>query len=118
MEMSRLTVILVLLGLAGLVLALWLVSNAIIVAAGPTLAVAETTFTGSTVVDVDQAGRQLTVRTVTGDVWTLQVARADLLAGLKKGDRVSLEIDDQERVVRLVKVTDEGSNCVGCQGVT
>jgi hypothetical protein len=65
-----------------------------------------TTFIGSTVEGIDQESSTVTVRTIQGNSWSLQVASAELMKDLHKGDRASLELDSDGRVKKIVK-TDE-----------
>jgi hypothetical protein len=65
-----------------------------------------TTLIGSTVEGIDQESSTVTVRTMQGNSWSLQVASADLMKDLHKGDRASLELDADGRVKKIVK-TDE-----------
>lgn len=63
-----------------------------------------TTFTGSTIERIDAPNQQVTFRTLEGQSWSLQVTKEDLLRGLQPGDRVSLELDAQDRVKNIVRV--------------
>ena len=63
----------------------------------------ETTFTNSTVESVDADARQVTIRAADGRSWSLPVERVELLKGLQKGDRVSLEIGPDDQVKKIVK---------------
>jgi hypothetical protein len=62
-----------------------------------------TTFTGATVERLDPANHQLTFRTLQGQSWSLQVTDATLLKGLNPGDRVSLELNAEDRVKNIVR---------------
>jgi hypothetical protein len=68
-----------------------------------------TTFIGSTIEGIDENSQTMTIRTVQGKSWSLQVASADLMKNVQKGDRASLELDDQGRVKKIVK-TEESSS--------
>jgi hypothetical protein len=68
---------------------------------------ASTTFTRVTVQAIDSAAPSLTFRTTDGQEWTLPATSAELLNGLHKGDTCSLEIDLQDRVVKIVKAGSE-----------
>ena len=68
---------------------------------------ASTTFTRVTVQAIDTAVPSLTFRTTDGQEWTLPATSAELLNGLHKGDMCSLEIDLQDRVVKIVKAGSE-----------
>ena len=73
----------------------------------PDIASALTTFTRVTVQAIDTAVPSLTFRTTDGQEWTLPATSAELLNGLRKGDTCSLEIDLQDRVVKIVKASSE-----------
>ena len=75
----------------------------------PFPAFGDTTFTNSTVESVDQEGRQLTIRTADGTSWSLPVERVELMKGLERGDRVSLEIGSDDQVNKIVKSQSRGS---------
>jgi hypothetical protein len=69
---------------------------------------AATTFTGSTVVGLDQAKRTVTFQTKEGDTWTLPVSDPNLLNKdqVAKGDRVSIEIDLNDRISKITKLSE------------
>ena len=71
-------------------------------------ALAETTFTQSTIERIDQEHQNLTIRTSEGKTWSLELARPELLKGLKEGDRASLELSLDGKVHKIVK-SEEGS---------
>jgi len=68
---------------------------------------AATTFTGSTVVSLDQAKRTVTFQTKEGDTWTLPVSDPNLLNKdqVAKGDRVSIAIDLNDRISKITKLS-------------
>jgi hypothetical protein len=68
-----------------------------------------TTFNRSTVVGVDQAERTITFRTRDGQTWTLPVADPDILQRelVAKGDQVSIEIDLNDRITKVLKLSEE-----------
>lgn len=68
---------------------------------------ASTTFTRVIVQAVDPAAPSLTFRTTDGQQWTLPARSGELLSGLQKGDTCSLEIDLEDRVVKVVKASAE-----------
>ncbi|MGH7230902.1 MAG: hypothetical protein ACREJU_06005 [Nitrospiraceae bacterium] len=70
----------------------------------PRAAAFGTTLTSCTIEAIDQAGQRLTIHTVAGDTWTLPVANADILQGLAKGDRVTVELGPDERITKIVKI--------------
>jgi len=65
--------------------------------------VASTTFIGSTIEEIDLAGLKVTIKTDQGESLSLPVANAEVMKGLTKGDRVSLELDVQGKVMKIVK---------------
>lgn len=67
--------------------------------------VASTTLIGSTIEEIDVAGLKVTIKTDQGESLSLSVANAEVMKGLTKGDRVSLELDVQGRVMKIVKIT-------------
>ena len=69
---------------------------------------AATTFTGSTVVGIDQAKRTVTFQTKEGDTWTLPVSDPNPLNKdqVAKGDRVSIEIDLSDRISKIMKLSE------------
>ena len=71
-------------------------------------ALAETTFIGSTIERIDQEHQNLTIRTIEGKTWSLELARPELLKGLKEGDRASLELSLDGKVHKIIK-NEEGS---------
>lgn len=62
-----------------------------------------TTLTGATIEKVDQTNQKLGVRTLQGESWSLEVANNDLLKDLHEGDRVSLELNSEDRVKNVIK---------------
>ncbi len=66
-----------------------------------------TTLTGATVENVDQQAQKLGIRTQQGENWSLEVTNNDLLKDLHQGDRVSLELNSEDRVKNVIKT--EGS---------
>jgi antitoxin component of MazEF toxin-antitoxin module len=77
------------------------------------------TYTGTTVENVDQAKQEVSVKTKTGESWTLKVTDPELLKkhNLKKGDQVSIEVDTNNNIITIAKAgesehsgTDQGAN--------
>lgn len=68
---------------------------------------AATNFNGSTVVGIDQAQRSIIFQTREGQTWTLPVADPDMLKNeqIAKGDRVSIEIDLDDRITKIIKIS-------------
>jgi hypothetical protein len=54
-----------------------------------------------------QDGRQVKIRTLQGESFSLDVANPEVIKGVNKGDQVSLELDSQDRVNKMVKVGGE-----------
>lgn len=69
----------------------------------PEQAIGFTVFTKVSVQAVDTSAHSLTFRTTDGQTWTLTAASPDLLKDLHTGDICSLEIDSDDRVVKIVK---------------
>lgn len=63
------------------------------------------TFTKVSVQAVDTSAQSLTFRTTEGQTWTLTAASPDLLKDLHAGDICSLEIDSDDRVVKIVRAS-------------
>jgi FKBP-type peptidyl-prolyl cis-trans isomerase 2 len=76
-------------------------------AAAPDQEATIVTLTGATIEKVDQQGQKLGIRTQQGENWSLEVTRNDLLKDLHAGDRVSLELNSDDRVKNVIK-TEEG----------
>jgi len=71
-----------------------------------------TTFTGTTVENVDTAKQTLSIKTKEGQSWTLHVADPELLKkhNVRKGDQVSVEVDTNNQVVQIAKAgTEQGA---------
>ena len=69
----------------------------------------DTTFANSTLESLDRDARQLAIRTGDGNSCSLQVESADLMKGLEKGDRISLEIGPDDQMKKIVKSQSGGS---------
>ncbi|ALA58370.1 hypothetical protein [Nitrospira moscoviensis] len=71
---------------------------------------AATNFNGSTIIGIDRAERTVTFRTKEGEKWTLPVENPDLLKGdrIAQGDQVSIELDPDDRITKIVKPNDSG----------
>jgi hypothetical protein len=70
---------------------------------------AATTFIGSIVTAIDQTQRTITIHTKEGQSWTLPVADPDILKKerVSKGDQVSIEIDLNDRVTKIIKLSEQ-----------
>ncbi len=64
-------------------------------------------FIGGTIESVDPAGLRVTIMTELGKKESFPVADASVLMGLTTGDRISCELDEQGRVMKIVKTTPE-----------
>jgi hypothetical protein len=64
-----------------------------------------TTLTGSTVESVDAAKQTISIKTKDGQSYTLHVQDPELLKkyNLKKGDRISLQVDTNNNVIQIAK---------------
>ena len=58
---------------------------------------------GGTIEEVDQAGLRITIQTEMGKKESLSVSSAEVIQGLTKGDLVSIELDEQGKVLKIVK---------------
>ena len=69
---------------------------------------AATTFIGGTIGGIDQIQRTLTFLTREGEYWALPVADPNILTEeqLSKGDQVSLELDLNDRISKIVKLAE------------
>jgi hypothetical protein len=63
---------------------------------------ATTTFGGSRIIAIDQDQRTITFKTKEGETWTLPVTDPDLL-NVAKEDQVTIEIDLNDRITKVVK---------------
>ncbi len=63
---------------------------------------------GGTVVGIDQFQQTLTFLTREGEYWTLPVADPNILTKerLSKGDQVSIELDRNDRISKIVKLAE------------
>lgn len=68
---------------------------------------AATNFNGSTVIGIDQ--RSITFKTREGQTWTLTLADPSVLKNeqIAKGDQVSIEIDMDDRITKIVKISSQ-----------
>jgi hypothetical protein len=69
---------------------------------------ATTTFGGSRIVAIDQDQRTITFKTKEGETWTLPVNDPALLERqtLAKNDQVTVEIDLNDRISNVIKLSD------------
>jgi hypothetical protein len=64
-----------------------------------------TTLTGSTVEAIDSTGLNITVKTAgSGDRLSMPVASPEVMKGVMVGDRISLELDLDGKVVKILKI--------------
>jgi hypothetical protein len=86
-------------GLIAYGIGLWLPVAAVLAATSAT------TFTGTTVENVDTAKQTITIKTKEGQSWTLRVADPQLLSkhNVRKGDQLSLEIDTNNDIIQIAK---------------
>jgi hypothetical protein len=66
---------------------------------------------GSTIVRIDEGQRTITFRTREGESWTLPVVDPELVKkqGISTGDQVSIEIDLNDQITRILKPSDQPS---------
>jgi hypothetical protein len=68
---------------------------------------AATVFGGSVILGIDQAQRTITFKTKEGQTWTLQVADPNVMnKQIAKGDDVTIEIDLNDRITKVVKISE------------
>jgi hypothetical protein len=66
---------------------------------------AATTLTGNTVESIDSTGLNITVQTAgDGDKLSMPVVNSEVMKGVTVGEHVSLELDGQGRVVKIIKL--------------
>ncbi len=80
--------------------------------ANPTLA----KFVGGTIEEIDPAALRVTIQTEQGKKESFPVGDAALLMGLTKGDRVSAEMDEQGKVLKIVKLAPDTKGAPGSGG--
>ena len=79
------------------------ISTSVIVATSD----AATVFGGSKIVGIDQSQRTITFKTKEGQTWTLPVADPNVLDHqIAKGDDVTIELDLNDRITKVVKMSD------------
>jgi len=67
---------------------------------------AATVFGGSKIMSVDQAQRTITFKTKEGQTWTLPVADPNVLnRQIAKGDDVTIELDLNDRITKVIKLS-------------
>jgi len=60
-------------------------------------------FLGGTIDEIDHAALKLTIQNEMGKKESFPVTSAEVMQGLMKGDSVSVEVDDQGKVLNIVK---------------
>jgi phage baseplate assembly protein gpV len=60
-------------------------------------------FMGGTIEEVDLAGLRITIQTEMGKKESFPVSSAAVMQGLTKGDQVNVELDEQGKVLKIVK---------------
>jgi hypothetical protein len=68
---------------------------------------AATTYNGSTIVGIDESQRTVTFRARDGKKWTLPVENPNVLNQLAEGDVVSIELDLNDKITKIVKRSDQ-----------
>jgi hypothetical protein len=88
-----------------LILTLWFLFS---VNATVTISEAATVFVGSRIITIDQGQRTITFKTKEGQTWTLPVTDPSLLnrQPIAKDDQVVIEIDLNDRITKVVKLSD------------
>jgi hypothetical protein len=73
-------------------------------------AAAEVSLLGGTVVSIDQQTLTVTLRMPTGEIRSFAVMDRRLLQGISIGDHVSFELNEEERITKLVKLPMDPAN--------
>lgn len=70
------------------------------------------TYTGTTVENVDTGKQEVSIKTKTGESWTLHVTDPEMLKkyDLKKGDQVSVEVDTNNNIIKIAKAGESGQS--------
>ncbi len=77
-----------------------------LVSAAPGQLMVDTTLTGSTIEAVDSTGLNITVKPAGGgDKLSLPVVSPEIMKGVTVGDRVTLELDLDGKVVKILKLS-------------
>ena len=73
------------------------------------------TYTGTTVENVDTGKQTVSIKTKTGESWTLNVTDPEMLKkyNLKKGDQVSIEVDTNNNITKIAKAGETGQSDTG-----
>ena len=61
-------------------------------------------FVGGMIEEIDPSGLRVTIQTEFGKKESFPVGDAAVLMGLTKGDRISAEMDEQGKVLKIVKL--------------
>ena len=79
------------------------------VSAVATTSDAATIFGGSRIIAIDQGQQTITFKTKEGQTWTLPVQDPNLLKqqSSSKDEQVTIEIDLNDRIINVVKLSDE-----------
>lgn len=72
---------------------------------------AATTFGGSSILGIDEGQKTITFRTKDGQTWTLPVVDPKLLSEAKtdKDDQVTIELNLNDQIIDVVKVSEKSS---------
>lgn len=70
------------------------------------------TYTGTTIENIDAGKQTVSIKTKTGESWTLHVTDPDMLKkyNLKKGDQVSVEVDTNNNIIKIAKAGEPGQS--------
>lgn len=74
-----------------------------------------TTYTGTTVENVDTGKQTISIKTKKGESWTLKVADPEMLKkyNLHKGDLVSVEVDTNNTITKIAKAGETEPSAAG-----
>ena len=84
------------------------------IAGGPSMgsmsASAQTPLLGGTVLSIDEESLSVTLRMPQGDVRSFATINRQVLRGIAPGDHVSLELDGDDRITKLIKLPTDPAN--------
>jgi len=83
---------------------------ALLVVLGGNLTATGTTLIGGTVLAIDSDAASISLRMPKGDSWLLPVIDRSLLRDIKVGDHVSLELNGDGKITKLVRLPLDAGN--------
>ncbi|GMV49183.1 hypothetical protein FBQ96_03965 [Nitrospirales bacterium NOB] len=88
-----------------LLLTLCLLSPILEITTSPEVAHAAMAYTRVSIEAIDLTVPRITFRTIDGQVWTVQAISVDVIRDVQKGDTCSLELDPEDRVIKVIKLS-------------